>query len=141
MNTKLALITGGSRGLGRDGALHLADRNTDVIVTYRSNREQAEAVVREGFDCVLRIGARVDSSLVVRKIGRYRVINCASREYVERCGLPLSIHDLAEHRLVHYVSTLGSPVDDFDYIEDGEERSVPMRGVVTVDNSGAYLAA
>ena len=106
-----------------------------------SSTDRLVDVVREGFDCVLRIGARVDSSLVVRKIGRYRVINCASREYVERCGLPLSIHDLAEHRLVHYVSTLGSPVDDFDYIEDGEERSVPMRGVVTVDNSGAYLAA
>ena len=45
-NTKLALITGGSRGLGRDGALHLADRNTDVILTYRSGREQAEAVVK-----------------------------------------------------------------------------------------------
>jgi NAD(P)-dependent dehydrogenase (short-subunit alcohol dehydrogenase family) len=45
MTTKLALITGGSRGLGRDGALHLADRNTDVIVTYRSSRDQAEAVV------------------------------------------------------------------------------------------------
>lgn len=45
MTTKLALITGGSRGLGRDGALHLADRNTDVIITYRSNREQADAVV------------------------------------------------------------------------------------------------
>src|SRR5690606_31586439 len=46
MISKLALITGGSRGLGRDGALHLADRNTDVIVTYRSGREQAEAVVQ-----------------------------------------------------------------------------------------------
>lgn len=44
--TKLALITGGSRGLGRDGALHLAERNTDVIITYRSNREQSDAVVR-----------------------------------------------------------------------------------------------
>jgi NAD(P)-dependent dehydrogenase (short-subunit alcohol dehydrogenase family) len=46
MTTKLALITGGNRGLGRDGALHLADRNTDVIVTYRSGREQAAAVVQ-----------------------------------------------------------------------------------------------
>lgn len=46
MTNKLALITGGSRGLGRDGALHLADRGTDVILTYRSGREQAEAVVK-----------------------------------------------------------------------------------------------
>lgn len=43
--TKLALITGGSRGLGRAAALHLADRGTDVIVTYRSKRDEAEAVV------------------------------------------------------------------------------------------------
>lgn len=47
MHTKLALITGGSRGLGRDGALHLARRGTDVVVTYRSGREDAEAVVEE----------------------------------------------------------------------------------------------
>lgn len=43
--TKLALITGGSRGLGRDAALALGERNTDVIITYRSGREQADAVV------------------------------------------------------------------------------------------------
>ena len=45
MNSKLALITGGSRGLGRDGALHLADRGTDVVITYHSNRAAAESVV------------------------------------------------------------------------------------------------
>lgn len=44
--TKLALITGGSRGLGRDAALHLADRGTDVIITYRSGHDEAAAVVR-----------------------------------------------------------------------------------------------
>jgi NAD(P)-dependent dehydrogenase (short-subunit alcohol dehydrogenase family) len=43
--TKLALITGGSRGLGRDAALHLGDRNIDVILTYRTSRDQADAVV------------------------------------------------------------------------------------------------
>ena len=43
--SKLALITGGSRGLGRDGALHLGDRGTDVILTYRTNQAEAEAVV------------------------------------------------------------------------------------------------
>lgn len=43
----IAIITGGSRGLGRSMALHLADKGTDVIFTYRSQREAAAAVARE----------------------------------------------------------------------------------------------
>lgn len=44
-STPIALITGGSRGLGRNAALKLAARGTDVVLTYRSNRAEAEAVV------------------------------------------------------------------------------------------------
>jgi NAD(P)-dependent dehydrogenase (short-subunit alcohol dehydrogenase family) len=44
-STRVALITGGSRGLGRSMALHLADRGTDVIVTYRGGAKEAEEVV------------------------------------------------------------------------------------------------
>ena len=43
--TPIALITGGSRGLGRDMALKLAAQGTDVILSYRSRQEEAEAVV------------------------------------------------------------------------------------------------
>lgn len=43
----IALVTGASRGLGRDMALTLADAGTDVILTYLGNREKAEAVVAE----------------------------------------------------------------------------------------------
>ncbi len=43
----IALITGGSRGLGKNIAEQLADRGTDVILTYRSNEEAAHAVVAE----------------------------------------------------------------------------------------------
>lgn len=43
----LALITGGSRGLGRHTALALAARGIDVILTYQSRAEEAQAVCRE----------------------------------------------------------------------------------------------
>jgi NAD(P)-dependent dehydrogenase (short-subunit alcohol dehydrogenase family) len=46
-NRKIALITGGSRGLGRNSALHLARKGVDVILTYRSRREEAESAVAE----------------------------------------------------------------------------------------------
>jgi NAD(P)-dependent dehydrogenase (short-subunit alcohol dehydrogenase family) len=42
--TPIALITGGSRGLGRSAALKLAERGTDVILTYHRNRAAADQV-------------------------------------------------------------------------------------------------
>ncbi len=45
--TKIALITGASRGLGRNAALALAKKGVDVIVTYRSNEAEAQNVVSE----------------------------------------------------------------------------------------------
>lgn len=45
MNQKIALITGGSRGLGKSMAARLAQQGTDVIVTYHSRAEEAADVV------------------------------------------------------------------------------------------------
>ncbi|MFV8368888.1 SDR family NAD(P)-dependent oxidoreductase [Flavobacterium sp. LB2R40] len=46
-NNKIALVTGGSRGLGKDMALKLAQKGLDVIVSYNSKQAEAEAVVKE----------------------------------------------------------------------------------------------
>ena len=42
---KIALVTGGSRGLGKDMALSLAKKGIDVILTYNTNKSEAENVV------------------------------------------------------------------------------------------------
>jgi len=44
---KIALITGGSRGLGKNAALKIAAKGLGVIVTYQSKKEEAEATVNE----------------------------------------------------------------------------------------------
>jgi NAD(P)-dependent dehydrogenase (short-subunit alcohol dehydrogenase family) len=46
-NQRIAVITGGSRGLGRSSAIKLAEAGTDVVITYRSNRAEADNVVAE----------------------------------------------------------------------------------------------
>ncbi len=43
---KIALVTGGSRGLGRNMALRIAEKGLDVILTYHSNKEAANGVVQ-----------------------------------------------------------------------------------------------
>lgn len=45
--TKIALVTGASRGLGRNTALNIARRGADVIITYQSREQEAQAVVTE----------------------------------------------------------------------------------------------
>lgn len=47
MTQRIALITGGSRGLGKNAALKLAAKGIDVLLTYNSNQQEAENVVRE----------------------------------------------------------------------------------------------
>ncbi len=45
--TTITLITGGSRGLGRNTALNVARHGGDVVLTYRGNAAEAQAVVAE----------------------------------------------------------------------------------------------
>ena len=47
MNNKIALVTGGSRGLGKNMALQLAEKGNDVILTYNSREDEALEVVKE----------------------------------------------------------------------------------------------
>ena len=47
MTQSIALVTGGSRGLGRNAALKLAQRGIGIILTYRNNQQDALDVVRE----------------------------------------------------------------------------------------------
>ena len=46
-NNKIALVTGGSRGLGRDMAINLAKKGIDLVITYHTNSSAADEVVAE----------------------------------------------------------------------------------------------
>lgn len=54
MTNKIALVTGGSRGLGKDMALSLAKKKIDVILTYHSKKEDADMAVSS----ILEIGQK-----------------------------------------------------------------------------------
>lgn len=55
MNSKITLITGGSRGLGRNAALALARQGSGILLTYRSQEAEAAELVAE----IERLGGQV----------------------------------------------------------------------------------
>ncbi|MCT9124198.1 LysR family transcriptional regulator [Cupriavidus gilardii] len=116
------------------------DRYPELSIEI-SGTDRRVDVVREGFDCVVRVGTLDDSSLVARPLGAIRLINCASPDYLRRHGTPRSIEDLRDHRLVHYAGTLGQRPVGFEYPDGGGHAALPMAGSVTVNNGAAYEAA
>ena len=109
-----------------------------------SSTDRRVDLIREGFDCVLRVGALGDSNLIARPLGYYRMINCASPGYVTQFGLPQHPDELAGHRLIHYVMTLGARDSGFEYQDAddaGTVKTVAMNGALTVNNSDAYYGA
>ena len=107
-----------------------------------STTDRRVDLVHEGFDCVLRVGALVDSDLVARPLGVLRMRNVASPAYLRAHGTPRTLADLAGHRVVHYMPSLNAQGAAWDYADaDGRHRSLPMRANVTVNGTDAYQGA
>lgn len=98
-------------------------------------------LLREGFDCVLRIGTLSDLDLIARPLGSLAQINCASPRYLQRHGTPRCLADLHQHQLIHYVKNFGSRSPGFEYLQAGALQVQPMAGAITVNSTEAYESA
>lgn len=136
---RIDMSTGMARNVVVPRLPELLARHPGLEVELSSTERRVD-VVREGFDCVLRTGAVVDSSLVARPLGLARLVNCASPAYLRAHGTPRSLADLPGHRLVHFVNTLGARSGGFEAVVDGALVLTPMQGALTVNNAEAYMA-
>lgn len=106
-----------------------------------SSSDRLVDVVREGFDCVVRVGHLKDSGLIARSVGKLTQINCASPDYLARFGYPESLEDLASHAVVHYAVNLGTRPQGFEVCVDKATQWVKTGGVITVNSTETYQAA
>ena len=136
---RIDMSTGMARNVVVPRLPELLARHPGLEVELSSTERRVD-VVREGFDCVLRTGAVVDSSLVARPLGLVRLVNSASPAYLRAHGTPRSLADLPGHRLVHFVNTLGARSAGFEAVVDGALVLTPMQGALTVNNAEAYMA-
>jgi LysR family transcriptional regulator, regulator for bpeEF and oprC len=108
-----------------DLQLGLSDRPVDLL--------------QEGVDCVVRVGALQDSSLVARRIGLFEGVTCAAPDYLQRAGMPASLEDLENHKAVNYFSSRTGRTIDWAFMVDGKEVEVKMKGIVSVNDADAYV--
>lgn len=131
---------------GRIGRLIIAPALPDFLALYPQLdidlrvTDRVVNLVEEGVDCVLRVGALSDSGLLARKIGDLPLINVASPAYLARHGTPAHPRDLAAHLAVNYASPSTGRVEDWEWIEEGEVRTAPLRGRVSVNSAEVSLA-
>ncbi|WP_422843824.1 LysR family transcriptional regulator [Acidovorax sp. M2(2025)] len=138
---RIDMSTGIARQLVLPRLPELLQRHALLEVELSSTDRRVD-LVREGFDCVIRVGPVAEPGLVARPLGLVRVATCASPAYLARKGTPRSLEDLAQHELVHYVSTLGTRSAGFETQDgSGNARFHAMAGRVTVNSAEAYLGA
>ncbi|MEO3991530.1 LysR family transcriptional regulator [Pseudocitrobacter cyperus] len=116
-------------------------QNYPGIELELSSSDRLVDVIREGFDCVVRVGHLKDSGLIARPLGKLTVVNCASPDYLARFGYPASLEDLDDHAVVHYATSLGVRPQGFEVVIDNTTRWVNTGGMLTVNSTETYHAA
>lgn len=106
-----------------------------------SSSDRRVDVVKEGFDCVVRVGALEDSGLIARPLGHLSLVNCASPDYLARFGTPESLDALSQHAMVHYSQQLGGQAAGFEYFDGKNTTFIKTGGAITVNSTETYRSA
>lgn len=114
----------------------------DIVITF-GQTDRFVNLVREGIDCVIRVGVPDDSSLRLRRLGYLPEITCASPDYLAAYGTPRSPDDLASHHMIGFVSSQSGDVMPLNFIRNGrtESRLLPARVMTDNSDTAAALAA
>jgi DNA-binding transcriptional LysR family regulator len=112
------------------------------IQLHMSEGDRLADLVREGIDCVLRVGEPQDSDMVARRVAVLDEVTLASPGYIKRFGAPARIEALAgHHRMVGFHSTATGGLLPLEFTIGGKVRTVTLPATVSVTAAESYVAA
>jgi LysR family transcriptional regulator for bpeEF and oprC len=98
-------------------------------------------LVREGVDCVVRVGELGDTGMVGRRLAMLTQATVASADYLRRHGTPESLAELHNgHYAVNWASPTTRRAEPMEFMVGHQRREVSLPGKVTVSGADAYLA-
>ncbi|EKP2115524.1 LysR family transcriptional regulator [Salmonella enterica] len=98
-------------------------------------------LLREDFDCVVRTEPLHAPGILTRPLGKLRMVNCASPQYLARFGYPENLDDLASHAVVHYSLTPGVSSPGFAFETPHGMQWVKTGGMLTVNSTETWHTA
>jgi len=113
------------------------DRYPEVSVDVVLN-DRVVDLLEEGFEAAIRIGHLPDSALIARSLAPYRLMVCASPEYVARRGMPLRPDELTGHDCLAFSA---SALRQWSLTGDEGVCRVPVSGRLQVNNGQALRVA
>lgn len=98
-------------------------------------------LVKEGIDCVLRVGELASSGMVARRVAMLIEGTFASPAYIERYGEPRTLEDLDKHRMVGFVSSATGNVIPLEFIVGGKTSYNTPRVAISVTAAETMVTA
>ncbi|MFJ3356727.1 LysR family transcriptional regulator [Serratia liquefaciens] len=111
------------------------------IELFMSEGDRLVDPVREGIDCVVRVGKLKDSDMVARRLGELEEVTCAASDYLQRFGTPHSISELEGHRMVGFRSSASGTLMPLEFTVAGQTRQVTLPCTVSVSAAESLVAA
>ncbi|MBB2190438.1 LysR family transcriptional regulator [Gluconacetobacter azotocaptans] len=98
-------------------------------------------LIREGIDCVLRVGDLQNSDMVARRVAMLEEVTCAAPSYVARFGMPGDIAALDRHCMVGFRSSATGGLLPLEFMVGGILRHVTLPSPVTVNGAESFVAS
>ncbi|WP_112945325.1 MULTISPECIES: LysR family transcriptional regulator [unclassified Rhizobium] len=111
------------------------------IELYMSEGDRLVDLVREGIDCVLRVGIPADSDMVARRVAMLEEVTLASPSYLARYGTPEHPDRLDGHRMVGFHSSATGALAPLEFLVGGQIRNVTLPATLSVNAAESFHAA
>lgn len=111
------------------------------IRLHLSEGDRLVDLVREGIDCVLRVGVPQESDMIARRVALLPEVTCAVPSYLARFGTPGTLDALAGHRMVGFHSSAIGGLLPLEFTVAGTLRTVALPASVAVTAAESLVAA
>ncbi|WP_036578762.1 LysR family transcriptional regulator [Brucella anthropi] len=112
------------------------------IELYMTEGDRFVDPVREGIDCVLRVGLLQDSDMIARRVAMLDEVTVASPAYLARFGEPRHPDQLTDgHQMIGFRASGSIARMPLEFMVDGKLRTVTIPAPVSVNAAESYTAA
>ncbi|MEM0704916.1 LysR family transcriptional regulator [Enterobacter quasihormaechei] len=128
-------------------ALLVIPRLPDFYKTYPgieiilSSSDRRQDMLRDGLDCILRVGELEDGDYIAHRMGDIKMTTCASRGYIALYGKPETLEDLKNHQAINWVNSSSRQIMPWTFATPKGIEEIILPGKLVVHNSEAYVSA